>query len=99
MGAPRRFARASSTVERVVPRDREMGLARWFTRCTSAIAGGSSMRPYERWRWWTVLLRGIAAVALGILSLIAPAFAFLSLVILFGIYAIVDGVLALGLAV
>lgn len=56
------------------------------------------MKTYRRWRWWTVALRGVAAIALGVLALFAPGAAFLSLVLLFGIYAIVDGVLALGLA-
>ncbi len=56
------------------------------------------MTTYRRWRWWTVALRGVAAIALGILALFAPGAAYLSLVLLFGIYAIVDGVLALSLA-
>jgi uncharacterized membrane protein HdeD (DUF308 family) len=47
--------------------------------------------------WWTFLLRGIAAVLLGLAvlyprSLIEPAVA---LVVLFGAYALVDGILAL----
>jgi uncharacterized membrane protein HdeD (DUF308 family) len=45
-----------------------------------------------------VTLRGVAALLLGILSLFFPAAAFLSLVILFGAFALVDGVLAFGLA-
>src|SRR5277367_4387557 len=52
-----------------------------------------------RWRWWTVVLRGVAAIIFGILSLIAPTAAFLSLVILFGVFAVIDGVLAFGLGV
>jgi uncharacterized membrane protein HdeD (DUF308 family) len=50
------------------------------------------------WRWWTIALRGLVAIAFGILAMIAPGKAFLSLVLLFGVYAIVDGVLALVLA-
>jgi uncharacterized membrane protein HdeD (DUF308 family) len=50
------------------------------------------------WRWWGVALRGIAAVALGVLSLFLPGLTFLSLVIVFGVYAIVDGGLALAVA-
>jgi uncharacterized membrane protein HdeD (DUF308 family) len=57
---------------------------------------GHHLRPY-RWRWWTVVLRGAAAILFGLFALFAPGRAFVSLVLLFGIYAIIDGVLALGL--
>jgi uncharacterized membrane protein HdeD (DUF308 family) len=50
------------------------------------------------WRWWTVALRGVAAILLGLFSLFLPGVTFVSLVIVFGIYAIVDGVLALTVA-
>lgn len=56
------------------------------------------MKTFSTWRWWTVALRGLVAIAFGILSLIAPEVAFVTLAVLFGIFAIVDGVLALGLA-
>lgn len=49
---------------------------------------------FKNWRWWTVALRGVVAIAFGILALMRPSYAFLSLVILFGIYAIMDGILA-----
>lgn len=52
---------------------------------------------FRNWRWWTVALRGVAAIVFGILALASPKAAFLSLVILFGIYAIADGLLALSL--
>lgn len=52
----------------------------------------------NRWRWWSVGLRGLAALALGIVSIFVPGLTFLSLVYVFGAYAIVDGVLALMLA-
>jgi uncharacterized membrane protein HdeD (DUF308 family) len=48
--------------------------------------------------WWLILLRGIAAVAFGILALIWPGTTLLTLVVLFGAYAMVDGLLALGAA-
>jgi uncharacterized membrane protein HdeD (DUF308 family) len=56
------------------------------------------MMRLKRWRWWTVALRGIAAIAFGILSVFAPGITFISLVLLFGAYSIVDGALALALA-
>jgi uncharacterized membrane protein HdeD (DUF308 family) len=46
-------------------------------------------------RWWTVALRGLAAIILGVLAIFLPGLTFLSLVILFGVYAIVDGVLSM----
>src|SRR4029078_2837349 len=49
--------------------------------------------------WWLVLLRGIAAIAFGILAFFWPAIALVTLVFLWGTYAIVDGVLALGAAI
>lgn len=53
----------------------------------------------SRWRWWTVELRGLVAVVFGIFAIFAPARAVVSLVVLFGIYALVDGALALGLGI
>jgi uncharacterized membrane protein HdeD (DUF308 family) len=43
---------------------------------------------------WAVLLRGILAVVFGIIALAAPGAALTGVVIVFGIYAIVDGVTA-----
>jgi uncharacterized membrane protein HdeD (DUF308 family) len=44
--------------------------------------------------WWVVLLRGIAAIAFGIITFVAPAISLAALVLVFGAYALVDGVLA-----
>ncbi|WP_193162494.1 HdeD family acid-resistance protein [Microbulbifer hainanensis] len=49
--------------------------------------------------WWLLLLRGICAVAFGILAFIWPGLSLLTLVILFGIYALLDGFFALIAAV
>lgn len=52
--------------------------------------------PYQ-WRWWAVVLRGIVAIAFGVLSVYSPTAAFASLVVLFGVFALVDGALVLGM--
>jgi uncharacterized membrane protein HdeD (DUF308 family) len=43
--------------------------------------------------WWAFVLRGIAGVIFGILTFLMPGMALLTLVFLFGGYAIVEGVL------
>lgn len=43
--------------------------------------------------WWWVLIRGILAVAFGVIALLNPQTAFFAVVIVFGAYAIVDGVM------
>jgi uncharacterized membrane protein HdeD (DUF308 family) len=45
--------------------------------------------------WWLVLLRGIAAIIFGILAFAWPGITLLTLVILYGAWALVDGVCAL----
>ncbi|HAD85324.1 MAG TPA: hypothetical protein DCG71_10850 [Brevundimonas sp.] len=49
--------------------------------------------------WWLLLLRGIAAVAFGVLTFIWPQISLVSLILVYGIYALVDGVLALSAAI
>jgi uncharacterized membrane protein HdeD (DUF308 family) len=49
--------------------------------------------------WWVLLLRGIAAVLFGILAITRPGITFAVLVLLFGIYAVVDGCFALFAAI
>lgn len=46
--------------------------------------------------WWLVVLRGVLAVLFGLLAFIWPGITWLTLVVLFGIYAIVDGLVAIG---
>lgn len=45
--------------------------------------------------WWMFLLRGIAAIAFGLLSLFWPVLTLLALVLMYGAYAFVDGVFAI----
>ncbi|MFO0994540.1 MAG: HdeD family acid-resistance protein [Hyphomicrobiales bacterium] len=49
--------------------------------------------------WWLLLLRGIAAIIFGILAFAWPGITLLSLVILYGAYALVDGVLSVAAAI
>jgi uncharacterized membrane protein HdeD (DUF308 family) len=45
--------------------------------------------------WWLLLLRGIAAIIFGVLTFVWPGITLLTLVLLYGAYALVDGVLAI----
>jgi uncharacterized membrane protein HdeD (DUF308 family) len=45
--------------------------------------------------WWTVALRGTLAVIFGVVALVWPGITFEALVLLFGAYVFVDGVLVL----
>lgn len=45
--------------------------------------------------WWMMALRGAAAIAFGILAFVWPGITLLSLVFLFGAYALTNGVLSL----
>lgn len=43
--------------------------------------------------WWWVLVRGILAIGFGIIALIAPAAALTAIALVFGAYALVDGIM------
>jgi uncharacterized membrane protein HdeD (DUF308 family) len=45
--------------------------------------------------WWLLLLRGLAAIAFGILAFLWPGLTLVTLVLLYGAFALVDGVLSL----
>lgn len=45
--------------------------------------------------WWLFLLRGLAAIAFGVIALFMPGVGLATLVILYGAYAFADGVMAL----
>lgn len=50
-------------------------------------------------RWWVPVVRGVAAITFGILALVAPTIGLLALVVMWGAYALVDGVFNLAYAV
>lgn len=45
--------------------------------------------------WWLVVLRGMLAILFGVTAIIWPGITLLSLIVLFGVYAIVDGLVAI----
>src|SRR5262249_22785130 len=49
--------------------------------------------------WSTLLLRGIFAIILGIIALVAPGIALLALIFVFGAYALLDGIMAVVVAI
>lgn len=56
------------------------------------------LAPAQR-HWWILLARGILALALGIAALVLPAIFALALAVLFGVYALIDGILAIAASV
>ena len=55
----------------------------------------SMLAPQIVERWWVLALRGLAGILLGIAAFAWPGLTLVVLVILFGAYLLVDGVLAL----
>ena len=56
--------------------------------------GVSGTVEIARW-WWTFIIRGLVAVAFGVLAFLAPGWGIAVLVALFGAWALVDGVTGL----
>ena len=49
--------------------------------------------------WWLILLRGIVAILFGVLAFVWPGVTLVTLVVLYGAFALVDGVLAIVAAI
>ncbi|MBV8531919.1 MAG: HdeD family acid-resistance protein [Candidatus Eremiobacteraeota bacterium] len=65
---------------------------------SSAVAGAPAVRALTR-NWWMWLIRGIAAIIFGILAFLWPGATWVAIAILFGAYALVDGIFAIVAAV
>ena len=64
-----------------------------------SLAGGASLVHALGRNWWLVVLRGIAAIVFGVLAFVWPGLTLLTLVLFWGAFALVDGVLALVAAI
>lgn len=49
--------------------------------------------------WWLLLLRGVAAIIFGLLAFVWPGLTLLTLILFYGAFALVDGVLAIVAAI
>jgi uncharacterized membrane protein HdeD (DUF308 family) len=59
----------------------------------------TNIRSIAKAVWWLVLLRGILMALFGIIALVSPGIALLTLIWLFGFYALLDGVTAIVIGV
>lgn len=64
-----------------------------------SLAPGASLLHALAKNWWLEVLRGVAAIILGILAFVWPGIVLLTLVLFWGAFALVDGVLAIIAAV
>lgn len=53
------------------------------------------MLEYLQRSWWIFLLRGLAAIAFGVMAFVWPALTLAVLVVIFGVYVLVDGIFGL----
>lgn len=64
-----------------------------------SLAPGASLLHALAKNWWLEVLRGVAAIILGVLAFVWPGIVLLTLVLFWGAFALVDGVLAIIAAV
>jgi uncharacterized membrane protein HdeD (DUF308 family) len=77
------------------PADAGMIYSRTIFRTGGGTAESDAMSALLARNWWAVLLRGVFAVLFGVLALIWPGITIGSLILLFGIYMLADGVMAI----
>lgn len=59
------------------------------------LGGGAILLHTLAKHWWALALRGVAAIVFGVLAFAWPGITIMSLVILYGAYALVDGVFSI----
>jgi uncharacterized membrane protein HdeD (DUF308 family) len=64
-----------------------------------SLAPGASLLHALARNWWLEVLRGVAAIIFGILAFAWPGITLLTLVLFWGAFALVDGVLAIAAAI
>ena len=64
-----------------------------------SLAPGASLLHALAQNWWLEVLRGVAAIIFGVLAFVWPGITLLTLVLFWGAFALVDGVLAIIAAV
>ena len=62
---------------------------------TQGLGAGAILLHNLAKNWWALALRGVAAIVFGILAFAWPGITIISLVILYGAYALVDGVFSI----
>src|SRR5579864_6012650 len=60
--------------------------------------GGIGMTAVLVGNWWALALRGVAAILFGLIAILWPGISLLALILLFGAYALLDGLFALAAA-
>jgi uncharacterized membrane protein HdeD (DUF308 family) len=69
-----------------------------ISQAASPIFVGPKMLHALAKNWWLLLLRGLCAILFGVLTFLWPGVTLITLVLFYGAYAFLDGVLALGAA-
>src|ERR671913_2442568 len=67
----------------------------WRPRKGGSMTQPQAALPAEAGHWWALALRGVIAVLFGLAALLRPDIALEALILLFGAYALVDGVFAI----
>lgn len=52
-----------------------------------------------RRNWWMLALRGVIAIIFGLIALLAPSIALLAFIYVFAVYALIDGIMAVYIAI
>ena len=66
---------------------------------TQGLGAGAILLHNLAKNWWALALRGVAAIVFGVLAFAWPGITIMSLVILYGAYALVDGVFSIFAAI